>query len=70
MQGIARYAGTVGWGGAKERSWALARQHDATLEMGWGGVGADGTCCYADVTLMEHVASLVHVVTIREHRFD
>ena len=40
------------------------------LRWRWGGVGADGTCCYADVTLMEHVASLVHVVTIREHRFD
>ena len=30
--------------------------------MGWGG--ADGTCRYADVTLMEHVATLAHVVTI------
>jgi len=24
--------------------------------LGWGG--ADGTCCYADVTLMEHIATL------------
>ena len=26
------------------------------VEVGWGG--ADGTCCYADVTLMEHIAAL------------
>ena len=36
--------------------------------MGWGG--ADGTCRYADVTLMEHVATLAHVVSVGEHRLD
>ena len=44
----------VRWGGVGLKTFlGGAHQHDATLEMGWGGVG-----------LMEHVATFAHVVTI------
>ena len=49
----------MGWGGACSRSCELAEVLDATLMMGWGGVGLGGVG-WGMLTKLQNVAMEIH----------
>ena len=53
-------------------SLALPQLQDATLEMGWGGVGAINVPWHLHlvcITVTKHAATLADVVNLRKHKF-